>query len=125
MERTGRLDVRGTADQVQALGACWAAWLNHEHPGTDWPSVLGLKEEVQDSPEDSQEVDISCIKVLKRKKSDEAALKPKKSGEAADSPSSPSKVGCHANRAGGGCHARARVLRSHISARGVSMAPCH
>ena len=39
--------------------------------------------------------------------------------------SSPSKVGCHAKRAGGGCHARARARRSQISARGVSMAPCH
>ena len=39
--------------------------------------------------------------------------------------SSPSKVGCHANRAGGGCHARARARRSQNSARGVSMAPWH
>ena len=39
--------------------------------------------------------------------------------------SSPSKVGCHAGRAGGGCHAQPRALRSQISARGVSMAPCH
>ena len=39
--------------------------------------------------------------------------------------SSPSTVGCRAKRAGGGCHARSRALRSQISACGVYMVPCH
>ena len=64
------------SDKVKALGVCWAAWLNHEHPGASWPSVLGIQEETQDSPEDSQEVDISSIKALKRRTSDEAGLPP-------------------------------------------------
>ena len=62
------------SEKFKALGVCWAAWLNHQHPGSDWPLVLDLQEEMKDSQEDSQEVDISSIKGLKRRTSDEGDL---------------------------------------------------
>ena len=58
-------------DKVRAIGCCWAKWLNLKHPGSDWPSKLGLEEESKSSTDEPDvEVDIAAIKSLKRGKSD-------------------------------------------------------